>query len=473
MRITIIGAGFSGSVLAAELARIAPTGVDLCLVGNADGFGRGVAYGEARPEHLLNVRAREMGATQDQPAEFARWLNLTRRAEESFLPRLVYGEYLYSRMQSAAQVSLAGFNQVQQEAVAVEREGDAFRVLLADGSDFLTDRLVLAVGTLPPQRLQGVGPRLLVDPGYIAWPWQRNLRGEDALSRVPTHARVLIVGTGLTMADTVVTLLRRGHQGPITAISRRGLLPRPHLPEPGPAIALPPAVLNALNGGDIRQLLRVLRGLGPVVPDWRGLVDALRPYLQDYWQGLPATQRGRFLRHLRPYWEVLRHRLAPSLHEELEQLRSEGRLLVRAGRLLRARRGEEAVEVVIRERGQAHALAEQYDVLVRATGLDTDIERSSHPLIGQLRDAGTISPDPFGLGLRTNARCEALDRHGVAVRGLFCVGPLLRGRLWEITAVPELRVAACELAAQLLQAPAASARVTREPALPRAARSAR
>ena len=105
MRITIIGAGFSGSVLATELARTAPAGVDLCLVGTPDGYGRGVAYGEARPEHLLNVRARELGATQDQPGEFARWLNLTKRAEESFLPRLVYGEYLYSRLQSAAQVS--------------------------------------------------------------------------------------------------------------------------------------------------------------------------------------------------------------------------------------------------------------------------------------------------------------------------------------------------------------------------------
>lgn len=470
MRITIIGAGFTGSVLATELARIAPVGVDLCLVGNADGFGRGVAYGEARPEHLLNVRAREMGATQDQPAEFARWLNLTRRAEESFLPRLVYGEYLYSRMQSAAQVSLAGFNQVQQEAVAVEREGDAFRVLLADGSDFLTDRVVLAVGTLPPQRLQGVGPRLLVDPAYIAWPWQKNLRGEDALSRVPDDARVLIIGTGLTMADTVVTLLRRGHQGPITAISRHGLLPQPHLAEPGPAIALPPTVLAALNSGDVRQLLRALRSLAPIVPDWRSLVDALRPFLQGYWQGLPDVQRGRFLRHLRSYWEVVRHRLAPSLHEELEQLRGEGRLTIRAGRLLRASRGHQAVEVVIRERGQSHALAEQYDVLVRATGLDTDVERTSHPLVGQLRDAGIISADRFGLGLRTSTSYEALDRNGAAVRGLYCIGPLLRGRLWEITAVPELRVVARDLAQQLLRAPSASVRVQRDAALPRSAR---
>lgn len=461
MRITIIGAGFSGSVLAAELARTAPAGVDLCLVGTPDGYGRGVAYGEARPEHLLNVRARELGASQDQPGEFARWLNLTRRAEESFLPRLVYGEYLYSRLQSAAQVSLAGFNQVQQEAVALEREGGAFRVTLADGSDFLTDQVVLAVGTLPPQRLQGVGPRLLVDPGYVAWPWQRNLRGDDALASVPTTARVLIVGTGLTMADTVVTLVRRGHTGPVTALSRHGLLPQAHLVEPAPAIALPPAVLHALGSADVHLLLRTLRSLVPVVPDWRSLIDALRPCLQDYWKSLPDRQRGRFLRHLRHYWDAVRHRLAPSVHEELQQLRDEGRLAVRAGRLLRARRGESAVEVVLRERGQAHSSLEQYDVLVRATGLDTDIERTSHPLVSQLRDAGTLGADPFGLGVRANARLQVLDRRGDVVDGLYCLGPLLRGQLWEITAVAELRVAAHQLAAQLLSP--AAVRSMREP----------
>ncbi len=415
------------------------------------------------------MRARELGATQDQPAEFARWLNLTRRAEESFLPRLVYGEYLYSRLQSAAQVSLAGFNQVQQEAVAVDREGGAFRVLLADGSDFLTDKVVLAVGTLPPQRLQGVGPRLLVDPGYVALPWQRNLHGEDALARVPNEARVLVIGTGLTMADTVVTLVRRGHRGPITALSRHGLVPSAHLTEPGPPIALPPTVLNALNSADVRQLLRALRSLTPIVPDWRGLIDALRPYLQGYWKTLPDEQRGRFLRHLRSYWEIVRHRLTPSVDEELRQLQADGQLRIRAGRLLRARRGETAVEVVLRERGQPHALAEKYDVLVRATGLDTDVDRTSHPLVGQLRDAGTISADPFGLGLRATPQFEALDRHGSPpVRGLYCIGPLLRGQLWEITAVPELRVAARQLATQLLKVPAVASRVSREP-LPRTA----
>ena len=79
MRITIIGAGFTGSVLAIELARHAAAGVSISLVGVPETFGRGVAYGEARLEHLLNVRARDLGATRDYPGEFADWLHLTER----------------------------------------------------------------------------------------------------------------------------------------------------------------------------------------------------------------------------------------------------------------------------------------------------------------------------------------------------------------------------------------------------------
>jgi uncharacterized NAD(P)/FAD-binding protein YdhS len=107
MRITIIGAGFSGSALASELAAQAGPGIDITLVGVAESYGRGVAYGEARPEHLLNARARDLGASLDYPAEFADWLNLTERARQSFLPRLLFGEYLHARLRSAAEASAA------------------------------------------------------------------------------------------------------------------------------------------------------------------------------------------------------------------------------------------------------------------------------------------------------------------------------------------------------------------------------
>ena len=447
MRITVIGAGFTGSVLAIELARSAASSVDICLVGIAGNYARGVAYGDARPEHLLNVRARQLGATADYPADFADWLNLTEKARDRFLPRLVYGEYLHARLQAAATLTQAALSRIEQEVIAVERLGNGFRVHLADGGAFFSDQVVLAVGALSPQPLTGVGPRLAVHPSYIGWPWQ-----ERAMETIDPDARLLVVGTGLTLADVVATLRRRGHRGPVTALSRHGLLPRAHGEDPPAPIALPPTVLQAINQHDLRQLLHVLRTLSAIVPDWRSLVDAIRPYLQGFWQGLPMVERARFLRHLRPYWEIVRHRLAPAAAADIEALRASGQLRIRAGRLLRARRWDGAVNVAIRERGQSDVSNETYDVLVRATGLDTDFEHTPDPLMANLRESGLLVADPLGLGVVTNERFEALDRYRRPVRGLHVLGPLLRARLWEITAVPELRVAARALARQLLSA---------------------
>lgn len=459
MRITIVGAGFSGSALASELARQAGPGVELCLVGVPESYARGVAYGEARPEHLLNVRASDLGATPDQPGGFADWLNLTDRARGSYLPRLLYGEYLHAQLQTAVAGSTAAFSQIRHEAIAVERASAGFRVHLADGSDFLSDRVVLAVGALPPQPLPGVGPRLAIHPSYLGWPWQ-----DGAIDAIAADARLLIVGTGLTMADVVVTLQRRGHRGPIVALSRHGLLPQAHGEQPPEPIALPPAILHALDTHAPRELLRAVRTLSPVIADWRSLIDALRPHLQAFWRGMPTTQRGSFLRHLRSYWEVARHRIAPQLAQELQALRDSGQLQIRAGRLLRARRGDESVEALIRERGGNSLRNERYDVLIRATGLDTDVERSTHPLIAHLRESGLVAADALGLGLKTSAQFEVLDGKGGAVRGLYAIGPLLRAQLWEITAVPELRSAARDLAGGLLAASAIPRRAGSEAA---------
>lgn len=445
MRITIVGAGFSGSALASELARHAGPGVELCLVGQPESYGRGVAYGEARPEHLLNVRASDLGATVEQPGGFADWLNLTDRARGSYLPRLLYGEYLHAQLQTAVAGSTAAFSQIRHEAIAVERASAGFRVHLADGSDFVSDKVVLALGALPPQPLPGVGPRLAIHPSYLGWPWQ-----DGAIDAIAPDARLLIVGTGLTMADVVTTLHRRGHRGEIVALSRHGLLPRAHGELPPEPVALPPAVLHALDRHAPRELLRALRTLAPVIADWRALVDALRPHLQRFWQGMPTPRRASFLRHLRSYWEVVRHRISPQLDETLQALRESGQLRVRAGRLLRARRGDDAVEALIRERGGRQLHTERFDVLIRATGLDTDVERTTHPLVAHLRESGLVAADPLGLGLRSSQQFEILDHKGVAVRGLYALGPLLRAQLWEITAVPELRVAARDLAAVLL-----------------------
>lgn len=435
MRITIIGAGFSGSTLATLLASEDET-IEVCLVGVGDTFARGVAYGETRPEHVLNVRAGHLGADPDNPGEFADWLNLGRQGREGFLPRLAYGEYLIDRLQKAKD-GANNLTLLRQEAIAINRLGDGFRVHLDDTSYFASDQVVLALGALPPQRLIGIGPRLVRHPRYIAWPWQ-----DDALGQIDSQARVLIVGTGLTMADVTASLARRNHRGEIVAISRHGLLPQSHTPAPGTPIELPPSVHQALRKHDVRQLVDAIRSLSHVVPDWRGAVDALRPHTQAFWRGLPTQERARFLRHVRSYWEVARHRVAPEVGELLSGLQASEQLKVRAARLLRAGLRANSADALIRERGKEQNQVEQYDYVIRATGLDTDIVRTTHPLASHLREAGLISADAQGLGVNVTDDLEVLDRYGDRISGLYCVGPLLRGHLWEITAVPELRTAA-------------------------------
>ncbi|MGH8027007.1 MAG: FAD/NAD(P)-binding protein [Pseudoxanthomonas sp.] len=446
MRITIVGAGVSGSTLATLLASTDRAFSEVCLVGVEETFGRGVAYGEARLEHLLNVRAAHLGADPDNPQEFADWLNLGRQGRDGFLPRLAYGEYLADRLRKANDRS-ANLSLLPQEAIAINRIGDGFRVHLDDGSYFASDRVVLALGALPPQRLAGIGPRLARHSRYIAWPWQ-----DDALDQIDPAARVLIIGTGLTMADVVASLAKRKHHGDIVAISRHGLLPQRHPVEPGAGIELPPSVHQALRSHDIRQLVASIRSLSHVLPDWRSAVDALRPHIQTFWRGLSTPQRTRFLRHVRSYWEVARHRVAPEAGEQLESLQASGQLKVRAARLLRAGLRANSAEVLVRERGKEQIQVEQYDYVIRATGLDTDIVRTTHPLASHLRESGLIGADAHGLGIEVTDTFEALDAHGVRVPGLYCLGPLLRGHLWEITAVPELRTAAKAIAHHLRSA---------------------
>lgn len=440
MRIAIIGAGFSGSTLATFLATQADTAPEVCLVGVTETFGRGVAYGEARPEHLMNVRAKQLGADPNNPEDFAQWLNLGPQGRESFVPRLAYGEYLQDRLRNAKQ-SAQNLSFVRQEAVAINRIEKGFRVHLDDGSYFSSEQVVLALGALPPQRLAGVGPRLAQSKRYIPWPWLG-----DVLDRIDSQARVLVVGTGLTMADVVASLKKNRHAGEIVAISRHGLLPQTHLAQPSASIELPPSLQQSLRGHSVHQLFSAVRSLSRVVDDWRSAIDALRPHSQDFWRGLSTTERSRFLRHLRSYWEVVRHRVAPEIGQLLADLQSSGQLKVRAARLVRAGVRDTTAQVLIRNKGQEQLEVEQFDYVIRATGLDTDIINTTHPLISGLRDVGIVNADPNGLGLNVDDSLSVLDRHDSPIPGLYSIGPLLRGHLWEITAVPELRTAARQLA---------------------------
>ena len=91
--------------------------------------------------------------------------------------------------------------------------------------------------------------------------------------------------------------------------------------------------------------------------------------------------------------------------------------------------------------------------VINCTGPSSDLRRSGSTLIAGLLQHGLLQPDALGLGLAVDAGYRVLDAQGQASAWLHYIGPLLKARDWEATAVPELRVHALRLAEGLCAAP--------------------
>lgn len=442
--IAIVGAGFSGTLLAFHLSRLCgPLPVRLVLIERASRFAQGAAYSTRCPLHLLNVPAGRMSALPEAAGHFVNWL-----AQEglyadpdSFQPRQVYGRYLRSLFDQSTE-HFAGLEHLRGEVTAVlpNPDGTAAIVELADGSSLTADRVVLALGNLSPAQPLAGHWDFYQSPRYARDPWSETL-----FSGLDPQAPVLLVGSGLTMVDKVLELEEAGHRGAIFVLSRRGLMPLAHRFPRGRARL--PALLPATADG----WCRLLRQLARESADWQHVVDGIRPLTEQIWSAFSLQEQHRFLRHLRPYWEVHRHRIAPEVARQIEQVRTSGRLQALAGRLLAFYERADGVEVVFRPRGSGERQSLKVERVVNCTGPESRIERIAEPLIRRLHAQGLIRANQTGLGLDVTAGGALIDHSGTASRLLFTIGPLRKGCLWETTAVPELRGQAAVLARQLLE----------------------
>ena len=416
MRVAIVGAGYSGTIAAVELARAAPA-TEIVLVEKSGRFAAGAAYSTNSPGHLLNVRARNMSALADEPGHFAAWAEGQGFGPDDYLPRRDYRRYLAALLDSAP-----GVVRATGEAAAVEADA----VVLGSGERIGCEAAILAGGNHPSRLPSGFGPLAIDDP------WSDE--GRAAVARAAAAGgELLLVGTGLTMVDMAVSLEEAGFAGRITAVSRRGLVPRPHVSPPVPPLERQPPPR-------LRDLVRDVRSVSP----WRASVDGLRPFTAALWRGLGEDEQRRFLRHLRPWWDVHRHRIAPAVAERIEAMRSSGRLEVAAGRIVRV----EGKTVTVGRRGGGE-LRRSFAAAINCTGPQGDIRRVEDPLIRQLLASGRARPDRLGLGLEVDEGSRVVgDGPSPA---LYALGPLTRGAFWEIVAVPDIRAQAAGVAKALLR----------------------
>lgn len=421
--VAIVGAGFSGTLLAINLLR--HDGPRATLIERGDAAGQGVAYGMAQPDHLLNVRAANMSAFPDRPDHFVRWLAEQGGAQGGgdFVPRATYGAYLRELLAGAQAAAPDRLTIVAGEAV----DCDGGKVTLRDGRTVAADAVVLAVGNLAPQVPPGLDA-VTRSPAYVGNPW--DARGTTGLR---DDDRVLLIGTGLTMVDVVLTLEARGFGGRIVALSRRGLLPHRHAPAtPGdpPLAERPTPPLSAL--------VQAVRARGQAI-GWRSAIDELRPFTQGIWAAADHDERRRFLRHLRPWWDIHRHRLAPAVADRIAALIDGGLLSVLAGKTCDAMPAGDGVDVRWRPRGDDAVQTLHVTRIIACTGPQGDLTRTDDPLLARLQDAGRIRPDPEHLGIEVESTGRVLRADGAADEPLFAIGPMTRGAFWEIVAVPDLR----------------------------------
>ncbi len=454
--LAIIGGGFSGTVLAANLLRRPPPdATDIVLIERGPAIGRGVAYAAREFPYLLNVPAARLSA---DPGDALQFLHFAQRRipdadGEDFLARALYGDYLQdllSRAERAAPAHVRLLRIAGEVHRVVPGSGDG--ALMAEFSDrppLAADRVILALGNPPPALLPWAAA-IRDHAAYRHDPW-------DLPKTLGAEHSVLIVGNGLTMADAAAFLTQDPGRAPaLHTISRHGVVPLPQTEFRASAVRGDGEALLA-RADSLRKVLAMSRELAREVQarggDWREVVTFIRHLAPALWRRLPDAEKRRFMRHLQVHWGAHRHRLPPQLAERLATLRRSGRLRVNAGRIQAVIPAGRQLRVSWRPRGRGHeevgGAALTVDMIVNATGPDYALERSADPLLASLRTAGLISADPLKLGLRTARFGACVDARGRSSENLYYLGPMLRADHWEATAATELRDHAERLAAHL------------------------
>ncbi len=437
--IAIIGAGFSGTLLALHLLRQSETPVRILLIERNAQFGRGPAYATGNSSHLLNVPASKMSAFHGDPMHFLEWLrrhgDWAAVEPNTFVPRHVFGSYIRHLLNAEIKGdTLDRLTLVRGDVMDITLKADGLCICLDRERLLRADRAVLAVGNFPPAPPPVADHSFYDTRLYRPDPW-----APDTLADLAPEAPVLLIGTGLTMVDTVISLLDQGHVGPIVALSRRGLLPNGHATS-GASAVLPETPAFPTH---VKAFVRLLRQRSAQILEvggsWQTVIDELRPITTEVWQAMEPVERKRFLRHLRPLWDVHRHRIAGPVAERIDSARRRGQLRILVGYIKAYAIEDDRVRVSYRPRGRADLDTVVSGRVINCAGPNADYSRIRHSLIRSLLEKGLVRPDPLCLGLDVTGSCALLSRTGEISRRLFAVGPVTKGAFWEMTAVPDIR----------------------------------
>jgi uncharacterized NAD(P)/FAD-binding protein YdhS len=460
--VAIVGGGFAGAAVAYHLTHLDP-GPSITVLEPRGFLGGGLAYDDQDPAHRINVPATRMSLIPQDDGHFARWLaetgagngdpEIVGRDGALYPQRRVFGQYVAAHLEPFVADGRAVH--VKSRVVSVTKDGPSWTLATESGLRYRARVVVLATSHPAPD-VPAALAALGEDPHLI-----RDALVPGALGVIAPDAKVVIIGTGLTMADVVASLDRQGHRGTITALSRRGLRSRGHAAqasEPYGDFTRVPSSASEL----LRQVRVTIREAAARGLSWHGVIDAIRAHAQTFWPKLSPENQSRIVRHLRVYWDVHRFRIAPQVEGVLDRRVVDGTLRILATSLVAARATPDTIAIDVRRRGAKAVETLDADYIVVTTGPAHSKVLSTQRYLAGLADDGHITADHLGLGIACDAGSRALASDGTAQPALFVAGPLARARFGELMGLPQVSAQALGVAEAVAQAfgedPAAPAR---------------
>ncbi|MCV3767845.1 FAD/NAD(P)-binding protein [Rhizobium sp. TRM95796] len=451
--VVIIGGGFTGAAVAWNLARAAPRSPLRIMVHEPRRkLGAGLAYDTTDPTHRINVPAERMSLDVAEDTDFIDWLReqgLDGEDVDALLPdgrifprRADFGAYVAARLNPMLEDGRV--EHVRSEVVSVVRDAGGWRIRRSDGGSVKADIVVIATSHPSPAAPRALAALLEGHPRFVSDPTAPN-----ALAAIRPGNDVLIIGNGLTGADIAASLLSRGHTGRMTALSRRGLRSRGHAfgtQEPhGDFLTRPIRSARLLT----RRIREAIDQAALFDVSWHAVLDAVRGQGQDIWRNLPVEERRRLVRHLRPFWDVHRFRIAPQVEDAIRAALMKGQMESLAASVSAVSYFGDKIRVALRLSRRQGTVLRDVDAIVVATGPAHGSVLSSQTFLGELAAAGSVRLDPVGLGLDCDLRSRLIDAKGEPQANLFVAGPLARGAFGELMGLPQVSIHARDVALEV------------------------
>ncbi len=443
--VAIIGGGLSGTLVVLNILKTAKEPIHLFWFDEKKLFCKGLAYSTLNTKHLLNVRASNMSLFKDDANHFVTWLqnNNETYTPTDFVPRQVFATYVEHTLRDLETLNpFVSISKLSFEVTSVNKQNSIY--ILNNNENIKTHAVVLALGNFLPSNLAKNNLEYTTSPFYI-----RNAFSTSLTNSIQHAKHITILGSGLTMLDLLLTLNHQNYQGNITVISPHGITPVAQLENPLPPVQ---SFLESNYAYTLIQLFGIIKwqlkqatqnNLNPF-----SVIDLMRPHLQFIWTHFSLSDKQQFLRHLRHKWGVVRHRAPATTLALVEKYQTEKKLQIVKGRVQSIIATKNAA-VNFSIKYKTTALIEnemQTDVIINCTGPEANLHQCDSMLIKQLLQDNLITVDALNYGLNATI-------NGMIDENLYALGPLLKGILWESTAIPEIRVQAHYLAHELLKNP--------------------